>query len=263
MERRHAIEYGMGALAVISILLISLEPEMDFSRGWLIGIYTIDLIICVIFAWDFTWRYHHYSDKGRFWKWHWYEILAMIPAFALYLAAGLPLISTGFRALRLIRIVIMFSRTTRFFAIAGSFIRRSRLVSIMGITIVIILAAAFLVLFLENDYPAAQIQNFSDAVWWSLSTVTTVGYGDIVPNTIGGRIVGMVLMIIGIGMMAAFISQVSATIIESRLVGTKHESDFKMKLKVHVKNSIDGLDKLTDEEIDVLVKNIHSLRQLK
>jgi len=253
----------MGALALLSILLVIAETEIDFSGSWLFGLYSIDLIICVAFAWDFTYRHRHAANKGHFWKWHWYEILAMVPAFSLYFLGSLPEISAGLRALRLIRIIMILARTTRLFAIAGHFIRRSRLLSLMVITLVIILAGAFLVLFLERGYAAAQIKNLPDAVWWSLSTVTTVGYGDIVPNTVAGRIVGMVLMVLGIGIMAAFISQVSATIIESRLHGGLGESDFKLKMKIHVKNSIDGLEKLTDEEMEMLVNNIHTLRKLK
>jgi voltage-gated potassium channel len=263
MQRRQLIEYIMGALAILSILLVTLETEMNFPRIWLLLIYSVDLIICALFAWDFIYRLIHSRNKIHFWKWHSYEILAMVPAFALYFIGLIPGISSAFRALRFIRIIMILARTTRFFTYAGSFIRRSRLLSLLAVSLGIVFIGAFVVLLLERGDSFAQITTYTDAVWWSLSTVTTVGYGDIVPETIGGRIVGMVMMVMGIGVMAAFISQVSATIIESRLQGSTSESDFKLKLKVHVKDTIDGLEKLSDEEMDVLVRTIHSLRKLK
>ena len=50
----------------------------------------------------------------------------------------------------------------------------------------------------------ANISNFLDAVWWSFATVTTVGYGDITPVTVSGRIIGICLMIGGTGLFATY-----------------------------------------------------------
>ena len=100
-----------------------------------------------------------------------------------------------------------------------------------GITFGIVFISAFTVLACETGTASAQITNFSDAVWWSISTVSTVGYGDIVPHTVAGRIVGMVLMVVGIGVMAALISQVSATLVESR-----------MKKRMGKKYLVDGIE---------------------
>jgi len=57
--------------------------------------------------------------------------------------------------------------------------------------------------FIEKEVNA-NINNFLDAVWWSFATVTTVGYGDITPQTIMGRILGIGLMIGGTGLFATY-----------------------------------------------------------
>jgi voltage-gated potassium channel len=263
MKRHPAIEFTLGLLAIISIFLIIIGSLIDLSEEWIITIYTIDLVICIVFAVDFIHRLWTSRSKKEFWKYHGYEILAAVPAFALQAIGSIPALSSGFRAVRLVRIVVLIARTTRFFKHSERFIQRSRLTALFTVTVSVVLLTAFIVFLLEKDAAAPQITNFSDAVWWTLSTVTTVGYGDIVPNSPAGRVVGMVLMVIGIGIMTAFISQISATLVEGRLKKIEHPSHLKTDIKNDIKKHIDQIDKLSDEEADLLIKMIESLRQSK
>ena len=100
--------------------------------------------------------------------------------------------------------------------------------------------------------PGAQINNFSDALWWSISTVSTAGYGDIVPNGVIGRVIGMILMVIGIGIMTALISQISATLVQKRLEKNKASSKLKNSMISEIKRSLDNIENLTGHEIDLL-----------
>ncbi len=57
--------------------------------------------------------------------------------------------------------------------------------------------------------------SIGSALWWSLQTVTTVGYGDIVPRTVAGRVIGAIIMLAGIGFLAVVTAAVTAALIES------------------------------------------------
>jgi voltage-gated potassium channel len=75
---------------------------------------------------------------------------------------------------------------------------------------IVTLAGAILIRTIDRR----EFDNFGDSLWWSLQTVTTVGYGDIVPADTVGRVIGAVLMLQGIGTITIVTAAVTATLIE-------------------------------------------------
>ena len=260
MAKRNFTEILIGVLAVFSIILVAVESLANVSEGMLRAIYVADGVICCVFAWDFIVRLKGSESKSHFLKTSGFEILAMIPAFAFYALGAIPAISTGFRSLRLVRVVIVFARMRRVMMRSGGFLKRSNLLAVAGITAGVIFLGAFAVLVLETGSDEARITNFADAVWWSISTITTVGYGDIVPHSIPGRIMGMVLMVVGIGVMAALISQVSAALVEKRLKKEPEKDDLRTSMISQIKDKLDKIDELSDSEVTLLTDMIRTLR---
>lgn len=263
MSRKNVSEVIIGVLAIVSIILVAIESLVAVSPDTLILIYIADLLICIVFAWDFIQRLRASKSKSHFMKTDGYEILAMIPAIALYALGTIPTISVALRSLRLLRVarvILLLTRMKRMMSISGKFVQRSSLLALLGITVCIILIGAIAALVLDSGTENAKITDFSDAMWWSISTVTTVGYGDIVPTSIWGRIMGMVLMIVGIGVMTAFISEVSATLIELRMKRNPENNDFRTAIVSEIKSRIDNIDKLSESEVSLLLKSIQALR---
>lgn len=260
MSRKNIVEIIIGVLAIASIVLVAVESLVSVSHRTLIAIYIADLIICIIFAIDFIRRLLAGENKAQFFKTNWYEILAMIPAIALYAAGSASGLSVVLRSLRLVRVIFLLARMRRAMAMSGGFFQKSNLLTMMLITVTVIFIGATAVLILDSQVEGARIENFSDAVWWAISTVTTVGYGDIVPHSIGGRVMGMFLMVIGIGVMTAFISQVSAALVESRMKKKTEKTDLKSTIIADIKNRLDNIDNLDDNEVALLVKMIRTLK---
>jgi len=256
-------EVLIGVLAVLSIVLVVLGNMLVAKGQFPVGVYAVDVFICGVFAWDFVSRMTRSTSRAKFLKMNWYEPLAMVPSIILDLMVGLPGLSAGLRAIRLVRfvrVVMVAARLKRSLAVADRFVERSQLLYLAVIVGSIVLAAAFAVLAIEFRVPEAQIQTISNALWWALSTVTTVGYGDVVPSTPIGRIIGMLLMVVGIGVMAALISQVSATIVESRLVRTRGpRGKVPTTTVARLQTMVGRVGDLSDVELATLLREIVEL----
>ena len=110
---------------------------------------------------------------------------------------------------------------------------------------------------IESPHEDAQITNLIDAFWWVSATVTTVGYGDVVPVTEIGRLMGIVLMFVGISIIGTFISALGAMLIGSRL--KKHETveDSTKSMIIKKINDIENLEKNEVELLISMVKDLH------
>jgi len=84
----------------------------------------------------------------------------------------------------------------------------------------------------EKGHPESSIHNFSDVIWWFVVTVTTVGYGDIVPASESGRIIGYVFILTSLGTYAVLIGQISS--IMNTLKENKKLGQFGTKFQHHV-----------------------------
>ncbi len=88
---------------------------------------------------------------------------------------------------------------------------------------VTLVLGAWLVLLFEENAKGGNIHNYPDALWWAVVTVTTVGYGDRFPVTGGGRVVAVVLMLVGIGLIGVLTATVASVFIKEHTDATKEE----------------------------------------
>lgn len=242
-------------ITAISVFIIIFQFIFDPSGLLLQAIYIFDFAVVIILAIDLYLRTKESSNKQRFILIHAYEIPALIPLFVFGLFESQTIYEVALRGLRLVRLfrlLILFSRTAR---IVESTNNRILYTIFLSTTAVTIGALAFYMA--ESDVEGTKVTNLSDAFWWAIVTVTTVGYGDVYPVTTAGKIVATFLMITGIAILGVLISTLGASLIESRMKKTVTENPIKRTIK----ERIDNLESLNVEEIKSLNISINALHR--
>ncbi|WP_052519057.1 ion transporter [Archangium violaceum] len=172
----------------------------------------VDLVFVLIFLGDFVVGWARAEDRKAWWKSHWYELPGLVPlyfeAFAFLRVAQVLRLA---RVLRLLRALSAFRRL-RALAFVDVLLNRNKLGYTLVISASVVLSLASVVWLLERDTNPG-LSRFGDALWWAIVTTTTVGYGDITPQTGLARVVATVLMLMGIGLIGVVASSISAAII--------------------------------------------------
>lgn len=101
--------------------------------------------------------------------------------------------------------------------------------------------------------------SFADGIWWAFVTATTVGYGDISPSTLSGRIIASVLMIVGIGLIGSLTSTITALFFDKS--SRKKSKSTKGEIIHTIQNQLDNFEDLTKDDIETIcstLKHLHS-----
>ena len=163
----------------------------------------IDNFICVIFLIDFFYRFYQAPSKLKFLKWGWIDFISSIP-FIDFLRVGRLL-----RLLRLLRILRAFKSVKHIAEHVYKDKSKGLLSTVAVIAFLMVLFSSVTILQVETA-PNSNIKTAEDALWWSYTTLTTVGYGDKYPITTEGRLIAAVLMTTGVALCGTFAGYIAS-----------------------------------------------------
>jgi len=173
--------------------MVDLPEEMDRV------IWLVDTGLCVLFFGDFLRSLIKAESKWRYFvTWGWLDLLSSVPVVDSLRWA---------RLARVARLIQILRRVHGFREMVRELVRRrgeTTFYSVFMVSLGVVLLGSISVLNFEHGVEGSLIQSPGDALWWTLVTMSTVGYGDFYPLTLGGRVVAVVLMMSGIGLFGTF-----------------------------------------------------------
>lgn len=168
-----------------------------------------DFAICSFFFFEFIYRLFKAPNKLEFMKWGWIDLLSSVPMVD-YLRAGRLL-----RLIRLFRVIRAFKSSKQLINHVFKNKAEGALTSVISISVLLIIFSAIAILEVENDIKS-NIKTAEDAIWWSFSTLLNAGYGDVYPITTEGRIIAMILMLFGIGLLGTLTAYIASIFVKQK-----------------------------------------------
>lgn len=216
------------------LVLVSLFFAFSDNRTFV----ELDWAIWVIFVLDYVIRLFRSENKWTYFKKHPLELISIIPFDSIFRAA---------RLVRLFRVIRLVGIGTRYLTPVYKLLKTNGLDKVLIVTIILLFIIPIPIVLLEPS-----ITTFPDALWWAIVTTTTVGYGDISPETPIGRTLAVILMLVGIGIIGTLTSAITSFF--NKESKKSHEDQFLEILK-----KIEEIESLTEEDIEII--NIYSKRK--
>lgn len=217
------------ALLLIAIALLFewqlQQTGIHNERSWRI----FNWVIWLFFVTEFTALLFMIRNKHRFVRENWFLVVIII--------AGLPFllnISSLMVFFRLLRPLLAIMLMIPALGLLLRFFVDGRLMTTLIAATIIVIFFGVLVAGVDPN-----IRNAWDGIWWALATVSTVGYGDVVPVTFLGRLIGGVLVFLGLGIFVVITANFLAIILREEVTGVKRE----------------------EREVEIILKEVHALRK--
>ena len=131
---------------------------------------------------------------------------------------------------------------------------------LFGVVVAVIVVGASVIYLIESPHPDAQIKTLLDAFWWTAATVTTVGYGDVLPITDLGRAVAIFYMFFGIGIGGLFITILATRFYKRRFESKDDSEDYSLK---KLGEKMDNLEKQHKEEFKKIQDQLKKIKDEK
>lgn len=196
-------------LIIVDTFLLTLITFYNLDPKTVYSIIYFDLAVCIVLFIEFIYRIRNETDKKRYIRKHWYDIIAMIPIDFISVTFLFPLrLFRLARIIRVVRVLRVFSLVAKSLRLFFDFLEATHLNLSLGILIFTIFSGTIIFYLIEGGVNG-KVQNLYDAFWYVMPTIATVGSVDISPVTAAGRLLSIFLIVMGLllfGMLTASIA---------------------------------------------------------
>ena len=215
------------ALIVCSLVALSIETLPGLPEATTTALRLVEAVITVLFTIEYGMRLAAAERKWRY-VFSFYGIVDLAAIVPFYVSlGGVDLLAV--RAVRLFRVfhilkVFRYSNALHRYRRALTLAREEILLFLLAAGILLYLSAVGIYYF-EREAQPQHFQSILHSLWWAVATLTTVGYGDIYPVTTGGRVFTFVVLVCGLGIVAAPSGLIAAALSRAREEEREEERD--------------------------------------
>ena len=210
-------DYVIQLLIVLSLVSFSIETLPDLQDKLRVWLQYFEVFSVVIFSVEYLLRIW-VSKKPFSYIFSFYGIIDILAILPFYLVGFLDLrFLRAFRILRIFRAlkVIRYNNAIQRFGVAFKLVKEE-IVLFIACTIILIFITSAGIYYFENEAQPETFKSIFHSAWWSIVTLTTVGYGDVYPITLGGRIFTFFVLMIGVGLVTVPAGLVASALSKAR-----------------------------------------------
>lgn len=213
----------------------------------------INLIICIVFSADYFFRVVRSKNKFQFILNNKVDLISLIPLKYIDSLSNFTIIGHNinliFNLIILIILILKFKNNIKYL------VKENKFNYLLILTTIIIVLGAVVISLLEE-------MPFIDAIWWSFVTFTTVGYGDVLIESPLGKIVAILLMILGVGFISVTTSTMAVYIINKEGY-KKQKKGYRENAIDLIKYNLDNIDDLSDKDLEDIYYTLKRLKHNK
>ena len=219
-------------MILVSLVSLTIEslPGLSETTNNILAI--VELITIIVFTLEYAARIYA-SKKPTEYIFSWWGMIDLIAILPYYLALGLDLREMrAFRLVRILRLLKMKKFNHALGQLAAAFnIAKTDLLISLGFAAVILYISAIGIYFFEHEAQPEKFKSVPHSLWWALVTLTTLGYGDMYPQTVGGKIFASIVVLVGLGFVAMPASIMTSAFNEVRLIQREKQKKKRKKQK--------------------------------
>lgn len=209
--------YTIQFLIIVSLISFSFDTLPNLSSTTKEILYFIEIVTVIIFTLEYLLRIIVAEKTLRF-IFSFYGLIDLAAILPFYISTGLDLRAVRiFRLLRLVRILKLFkySKAIKRFHRA-LVITKEELILFGFVAIIMLYLSAVGIYYFEHTAQPEQFKSVFHSLWWAVTTLTTVGYGDMFPITVGGKLFTFFVLMIGLGIVAVPTGLVASALSQAR-----------------------------------------------
>ncbi len=212
-------DYSIQFLIIASLIAFAVETLPDNNVATVNALYSFEVFCVVIFTMEYLLRIYIAKNPWRY-IFSFYGFIDLFAILPFYLTKAFDL--RALRAFRIFRIfralkLIRYNRAMQRIHIAARLVKEE-IVLFLIITGIFTYLTSCGIYFFENEAQPEVFSSIFHSLWWAIVTLTTVGYGDVYPITLGGKVFTFFVLIIGVGVVTVPAGLVSSAVSKARQI---------------------------------------------